>query len=303
LSPAANRQGILAMVLAMSAFIGSDTLMKIATGALPPGEIMAVRGLFASLITLGLVGATRTFRQAKGLWSPLVMVRAALESVIAFLFITALGQLPLANVTAILQATPLILTLLCVAFGLERVGRRRWAEVAAGFLGVLLIVRPSPAGFNAFAGIALLCAAVVAGRDLVTRFIPRDVPSVVIALSTTASVGLAGVLFGAGETWRVPDPAEMGLLGAAALFVAIGNLAIIRSLRVADASVVSPFRYSIILMSLALGTLVFGEWPDLPSVLGIALVIASGVYALWDGEVERAGDVQAKKTALADTPS
>jgi drug/metabolite transporter (DMT)-like permease len=124
-----------------------------------------------------------------------------------------------------------------------------------------------------------------------------------IALSTTASVGLAGVLFGAGETWRVPDPAEMGLLGAAALFVAIGNLAIIRSLRVADASVVSPFRYSIILMSLALGTLVFGEWPDLPSVLGIALVIASGVYALWDGEVERAGGVPAKKAALADTPS
>ena len=113
---------------------------------------------------------------------------------IAFLFITALGQLPLANVTAILQATPLILTLLCVAFGLERVGRRRWAAVAVGFVGVLLIVKPSPAGFNAYAGIALLCAAVVAGRDLVTRFIPRDVPSVVIALSTTASVGLAGVL-------------------------------------------------------------------------------------------------------------
>jgi drug/metabolite transporter (DMT)-like permease len=223
--------------------------------------------------------------------------------VIAFLFITALGQLPLANVTAILQATPLILTLACAAFGLERLGGRRWAAVAVGFAGVLLIVKPSPAGFNAYAGIALFCAAVVAGRDLVTRFIPRDVPSVVIALSTTASVGLAGVLFGAGETWRVPDPAETGLLGAAALFVAAGNLAIIRSLRIADVSAVSPFRYSIIVMSLALGALVFGEWPDLPSILGIALIIGSGVHALRDGEVEGAGGVPAKKTALADTPS
>jgi drug/metabolite transporter (DMT)-like permease len=145
---------------------------------------------------------------------------------IAFLFITALGQLPLANVTAILQATPLILTLLCVAFGLERVGWRGWAAVAVGFVGVLLIVKPSSAGFNAYAGFALLCAVVVAGRDLVTPFISRDVPSVVIALSTTASVGLAGVLFGAGETWRPPDLAETGLLGAAAVFVAVGNLAI-----------------------------------------------------------------------------
>jgi drug/metabolite transporter (DMT)-like permease len=73
LSPAANRQGVLAMLLAMSAFIGSDTLMKIATGALPPGEIMAVRGLFATLITLGLVGAAGEFRRAKRLRSPLVV--------------------------------------------------------------------------------------------------------------------------------------------------------------------------------------------------------------------------------------
>ncbi len=280
------------MLLAMSAFIGSDTLMKIATGALSPGQIMAVRGLFASLITLGLVAAAGEFWRAKGLWSPLVMIRAALEGLIAFLFITALGQLPLANVTAILQATPLILTLLCVAFGLERVGWRGWAAVAVGFVGVLLIVKPSPAGFSAYAGLALLCV-VAAGRDLVTRFISRDVPSVVIALSTTASVGFAGVLFGAGETWRPPDLAETGLLGAAAVFVAVGNLAIIRSLRNGDASVVSPFRYSIILMSLALGALLFDEWPDLPSVLGIALVTASGFHAFRDGAVEGAGRVHA----------
>jgi drug/metabolite transporter (DMT)-like permease len=227
------------------------------------------------------------------------MTRAALEGVVAFLFITALGQLPLANVTAILQATPLILTLLCIAFGLERVGRRRWAAVAVGFVGVLLIVRPSPAGFDAHAGLALLCAAIVAGRDIVTRFIQRDVPSVVVALSTTASVGLAGVLFGAGETWRPPDLFETGLLAGAALFVAVGNLAIIRSFRIGEASAVSPFRYSIILMSLVLGALVFGERPDAPSVLGIALVVASGVYALRD-ETAEGGRRDRAEPATAD---
>lgn len=122
---------------------------------------------------------------------------------------------------------------------------------------MLLIVKPSPAGFNAYAALALLCAVVVAARDLVTRFIARDVPLTVVALSTTVAVGLAGVLFGIGETWRPPSLAETGLLAGAVLFV--GKLAIIRSFRIADASVVSPFRYSIVLLSILLGVVVFGE--------------------------------------------
>lgn len=299
MSPAANRQGILAMLLAMSAYIGSDTLLKIVTAALPPGEIMAVRGLFATLMTFGVVAALGEIRRVRGVLSPVVLARAALEGIVAFLFITALARMPLADLTAIIQATPLILTLLCVLLGLERVGLRRWGAIAVGFAGVLLIVRPSASGLDAHAGLALLCALLVAGRDLAVRFVPAAVPSVVVALSSAAAAGISGAVIGFGELWRLPSAGETGLLLAAAACVAIGNLAIIRSFRVGDASVVSPFRYSIVLMSIALGALVFGEWPDRLSVLGIALICSSGLYTLHRGAAGRAGTGAAARPRFA----
>lgn len=287
-----NRRGILAMLTAMTLFTGNDTLVKLASATYPPGEIMAVRGAFAVLTALGLTAAIGELRHLRGLASPMVLVRAAFEAGVAFLFITSLGHLPLANITAILQATPIILTLMAVLLGLERVGWRRWGAILVGFVGVLLVVRPSPAGFNVFAGLACAAAVAVAGRDLVTRFIGGHVPSAVVTLATTAAVTIAGLLLGLAEEWRPLAVPQMLLLAAAAVFVTLGNLAVVVALRSADISVVSPFRYSVIVVAIVIGFLVFGELPDPIASAGIALIALSGLYTIHRQSARSRGTTQ-----------
>ncbi len=282
-----NRRGILAMCAAMALFVGNDTLLKIATADLPPGQIMAVRGLFASALAGALVLALGEGARLGGLARPVVLLRAGLEGLVAFLYISSLAVLPLANITAILQATPIIMTLMAVALGLERVGWRRWSAIVVGFCGVLLIVRPDPSAFDVYAIVALLSAVVVALRDLVTRRIAAEVPTVVVTLSTTAAVGLAGTAVGFVEAWRPLGAREVALLGAAAVLVTAGNLCIIVAFRRAAVSVVSPFRYTIVAMALVLGFLVFGEVPDPLAAAGIGLIAASGLYTIHRDGVRR----------------
>ena len=281
MSPAvANRRGIFAMLAAMTLFTANDTLVKLASADLPPGEIMAVRGVFAVVLVLALIAGRGEARHLRDLLQPIVLLRGALEAALAFLFITSLSRLPIANVNAILMATPIILTALAVALGLEKVGWRRWSAVVVGFVGVLFIVKPSLAGMNPYAALALGCAVLVAVRDLVTRRVGSQVPTGIITLATTSAVTLGGFGLSLGEAWRIPAGGEIALLAAAAVFVGLGNLAIIKALRIGEMSVVSPFRYSIVLTSLAIGYAVFGDWPDFYSCFGIALVVASGLYTL-----------------------
>ena len=279
-SAVANRSGIVAMLTAMTLFTANDTFLKIATADLPPGQIMALRGVFAVALVVALIAGRGEARRLASLGDPVVLARAAVEALIAFLFITSLARLPIANVNAILQATPIIMTLIAVALGLEQVGWRRWSAVLVGFAGVLLIVKPGLAGMNPYAALALGAAALVAVRDLVTRRVGREVPTAVITLAAATSVMLAGFALALTETWRAPSGREIGLLAVAAVFVSLGNLAVVKAFRVGEISVVSPFRYSVILTSLVAGYLVFGEWPDLVACLGIGLVVASGVYTL-----------------------
>jgi drug/metabolite transporter (DMT)-like permease len=297
-SAVANRTGIVAMLTAMTLFTANDTLLKVATADLPPGQIMAVRGVFAVALVLALIAGRGEARRLPDLCHPVVLLRAGAEALIAFLFITSLAQLPIANVNAILQATPIIITLIAVALGLEQVGWRRWSAVLIGFAGVLLIVKPSVSGLNPYAALALGSAALVAVRDLVTRRVGHAVPTAVITLAAASAVMLAGFALALTETWRQPTAREIALLALAAVFVSLGNLAIVKAFRVGEISVVSPFRYSVILTSLLAGYAVFGEWPDLVSCLGIALVVASGLYTL-HREQRRVRDTRTAEARVA----
>jgi drug/metabolite transporter (DMT)-like permease len=268
------------MITAMALFTGNDTMTKLATADLPPGQIMGIRGIFAVLLTAGILIGMGGARHLRELKSPILAGRALLEAAVAFAFLTALGHLQLANITAISQATPIIITLLTVLFGLETVGWRRWCAIVVGFAGVLLIVKPTLSGLNIYAGLALASAAMVALRDLVTRSIATHVPTVVVTLSTTAIVTALGFGLSLQEDWQPLSTSRVAMLGAAAIFVTLGNLAVIKAFRIGEMSVVSPFRYFVILTSLTTGFLVFGELPDLVSVAGIALIVLSGLYTV-----------------------
>lgn len=277
-----NRRGILAMLCACVFFTSNDSLVKLASAHFPTTQIMAMRGICATLLALTIVLAMGHWRELRSLGSPLVAFRALLEATCAFLFMSALPFLPLANITAILQATPIIMTVMAIAIGLERVGWRRWAAIVAGFLGVLLIVQPTPGDFNVYILYALGSAFFIAVRDLVTARIKLEVPSIVIATSTTIGVCLAGFVIGfvRGDEWRELARPEAAYFIAAALFLVLGNLTVVMAFRNVEVAVVSPFRYAIVVVAIILGYLIFGDWPNALALAGIGLVVGAGVYTI-----------------------
>lgn len=275
-----SRRGILAMLAAMALFTGNDVLMKLATATYPVGQVIAIRSLFAGIATLVLVIVLGSVRDLKWLTHRKAVARGLLEGLIAATFITALSKLPVSNVNAIMQASSLIIVAFAAILRLEVIGWRRWAAVIVGFIGVLIIVRPSAEGFNAYAVLALFSACLIAIRDLVTRGISKDIPSAVITLSTMLIVGAAGLSMWSFETWQPLVWNQIFYLLGAAAFVAGGNLAIIIAFRAADVSLVSGFRYSILVFSIIAGAVIWNEWPDALALLGSALIVSSGLYAM-----------------------
>jgi drug/metabolite transporter (DMT)-like permease len=187
--------------------------------------------------------------------------------------------LPLANTAAIFQALPLAVTLGAVLVFGEPVGWRRWLAITAGFVGVLIIVRPGFEGFSQFSLFALISVIFFAVRDITTRRIPAQIPSLLITLATTVTVTAAGavMLFPLGG-WMPLSARGLGLLALAAILVLIGYQYVIMALRTGDISAVAPFRYSALLWAILLGYLVFGDIPDRLMITGASIIVLSGLY-------------------------
>lgn len=299
---AANRRGIIAMCTAMACFMTNDTIAKVVARDLPSGQIIAIRGLVASALVLVWLVAAGHLRDVRQVATPLVAVRAGLEAVVAFLFITALASIPIADITAIFLITPLLITALSVPLLKEKVGWRRWAAVAAGFAGMLLVVKPGGAGFVAGTATVLALVSVVgcAVRDIVTRFIDPRIPTIVITLTTCVAVGSFGAAMIPFQGWVSPSATHMALLIAAGAVVVVGNHAMILAFRGVEVSLVSPFRYSIMVWAIFSGIVVFAEWPDRLSWAGITLIVGAGLYTLHRERVKlrvpRSREAEAKAT-------
>lgn len=275
-------RGVAAMLLGMTFQVVNDVVIKLVAARLPAHEIMALRGVLAVAVALGLIAVMKQGRQLKALAQPLVALRSLLEAGACLTYMTALSHLGLAEFTSIVQATPLIITGLAVLIGWQTVGWRRWAAIGAGFVGVLLIAKPTVDGVNAYAALALLSAFLMAVRDLVTRKIPDAAPSMVVTLGSTIAVTAVG--FGAGalqpDAWATPTWLEFGFIAVAGGLVVACNMMIVLAFRLGDMTIVGPFRYSIILGSLTLGWLIWDDRPDALALVGSAIIVASGLYAL-----------------------
>jgi drug/metabolite transporter (DMT)-like permease len=274
------RSSIAAMCGAMAVFIVNDALVKIAARDWSPAQIMAVRGFFAVLLMAAICIWCRDIGRWRDLLRPLVAGRCLLEGVIALAYISALAALPIADVTAILLLSPLLITAAgALLFG-ETVRWRRWMAVAAGCLGMLLVVKPTGEGFGTASIIAIASTIGVAARDLMTRKIPTDVPSSIIAFGTTLAAFLLGAALSLTVPWQPLATAPVTLTFAAAILVGIGNLLIVMAFRNVDVSIVSPFRYTIIVWAILIGVFLFGERPDTWGWIGIALIVGAGLYTL-----------------------
>jgi drug/metabolite transporter (DMT)-like permease len=280
-------RGIFAVLVAMALFVLSDSVIKLAGAMMPATEIMAVRGVMAVLLMGGIAAATVDWRRWHQVAQGRVVVRAVLEAIVAVLFLVSLPHLPLADITAIQQVTPIALTVLSAAVLREDVGWRRWAAVVTGFTGVVLVIQPSGEGFNVFALSALACAVLVAVRDLVTRGLDPAIPTVLVSFSTTVSVCIAGFVGAPLEAWHMPSPYGLALLAASAVLVSSANIFVIRAFRGTEISVVAPFRYAGVLWAIVLGFLIWGYVPNLLAIAGTAILVASGLYIMHREAVRR----------------
>lgn len=277
---ARNKRGVLYLLFAMAVFVVNDTVVKMAAASMPPGQMMVVRSMFAVPMVFVLLSISGDVKHLPLLFNRLVLFRALFEMLVAVMFISALAHLPLADITAILQATPIFLTLIVAVFGIEKIDWRGWLAVLVGFVGVLLVSKPTGGGDWTYSLIALGSAIFVAIRDLMTRKLPAKIPSMIVTQGTTISVIFGGLLLAPFETWVTPSLSSVGLLAIAALFVTIGNVYVIKAYRTADISVLSPFRYSVIFFAVVLGFIAFREIPDIFTISGSMLIVAAGLYTI-----------------------
>ena len=301
LSP--NLRGALFMAVSMAGFTANDAITKTMTGAMNSGQVMLVRGLFATILIALLAWHQGALGKPRRALNPMMAIRITCEVGATVTFLIALAHLPLANVSAVLQALPLAVTMgAALIFG-EAVGWRRWVAIAVGFAGVMIIVRPGFEGFSAYSLLALLCVAFCAIRDLATKRLPADIPSLLVSTATAASVTLCGALLtGPMGGWSPLTGGEVGALGAAAVLLLVGYQFIIMSLREAEISFIAPFRYTALLWAILLGYLVFNDVPDQAMIAGAVIVVASGLYTLYRERIVGRRRPAAESTAPAMVP-
>lgn len=276
-----NLQGAALMAAAMAAFTVNDAFFKVLGSELPFFQVLFLRSaaVVALLFLLARSFGALRLPGPRDRW--LVLIRTLAEIAAAYFFLTALTRMPLANVSAILQALPLTVTLGAALFLGEQVGWRRWTAIAIGFVGVYLIVRPDGDGFTRDSIYALIAVLGVTVRDLAARRLSPEVPSLGVAFAAAAGVLIFSGFGAAGTDWEPMTGAQVLWLLGAVCAVLVGYLCSVMAMRVGEIAVVAPFRYTSLLVALVLGLLIFGEWPDALTLLGAAIVVATGLYTLW----------------------
>jgi len=271
--------GIGCMLLAGLLMTGNNAILKWLTAGYPVGEIIFIRGIFIWLPIAYFIARSGGFLSIRITRLRLHAVRAGCISFSAFIYILGLRYLPLADVTAIGFSTPLFVTALATFLLGETVGWRRWSAVFVGFLGIVIITRPTgdvvtiavlfPIGSAFWTGI----------RDMVTRRMVTTESSNAILITSTAAVMIAGLCtspFG----WKAPTTEDFALMACAGLFSGFGHYFMIEAFRHAEVVIVSPFRYLTIVWAIAMGYLIWGDFPDHYVLGGVVLVICSGLYIL-----------------------
>jgi drug/metabolite transporter (DMT)-like permease len=276
-----NLRGALYMTLAMLGFAVEDMFLKAATRHLPVGQVLVIFGTGGMILF-----AILTMRRGERVLHPAILtrtilIRAAFEVTGRLFHTLAITLTTLSATSAILQSTPLIVVAgAAVLFG-ERVDWRRWVAIACGFVGALVILRPGVEGFTALSLLAVIGTIGFAGRDLATRAAPPVLSNMQLGVyGFFAMVPTGAVLLGFTGGAAVPGLRDAGCLAAA---IGVGVFAywmLTRAMRTGEVSVVTPFRYTRLVFALILGAVVFGEHADAATLIGSAIIVASGLYTL-----------------------
>lgn len=280
-------KGILLMLLGIGVITINDALMKLANEGLPLGQTLAIRAAFVWVMILIFAyraGGVRSLRVVD--WRR-QLLRGAFLVVSSWSFFYGLAALPLAEAIAIASVGPLFLTMLAGPFLGETVGWRRWAAVAVGFVGALIIIQPGGDSFVWASLFPMTAALLGAGRDIVQRqmSLGREGTVAILAVSTTC-VGLSGAVT-LPFVWQTPSWEQLAAIGVAGLLMGLAHYLMIEALRMAEAASIAPLRYTNFLWGSLWGFLIWGVTPKESTWIGVAIIAASGLYILHRETVRR----------------
>jgi len=285
---------------AMLVFSLNDMLIKSLSGGFALHQVMALRAVVALVFLLAvLVPLSGGYGQLRTRRPGMHALRGGFVFLANLCFFLGLAALPLAEAVALSFLSPFLITLLSVLLLGERVGPRRWASIAAGLIGVAIVLRPGTEAFQPAALLPLAGALFYALMQIVTRHIGGTESAASLTVSIQASflvVSLAiGLALGDGRfagglhpslefllrAWVVPGAADLGVIAALGVLSALGGWAISQAYRVSEAAFVAPFDYAAMPLAVFWGYAVFGEWPDAPAWAGIGLILGSGLVLIW----------------------
>lgn len=272
-----NARGALFILLATLSYASMDAISKFLVADYAVVQIMWVRCalifLFSWVIVRrqGLIGALRTPRP----W--LQIVRSLILIIESAIFVLAFRYLPLADAHAVAAISPLLVIALGVLFLGEKAGLARWLAVAAGFVGVLLIIRPGLRSIDWPVLLPLIGAALWAAYQILTRLAARH-DSADTSLIWAAVVPLIATTFVGPIGWQWPTATAWILMTLISAIGAVGNYAMIKALDHAEAGAVQPYSYTLLVWATLLGFVVFGDFPDFWTIAGAAVIVASSAY-------------------------
>ncbi|ETX02572.1 MAG: hypothetical protein ETSY2_35280 [Candidatus Entotheonella gemina] len=256
----------------------NDAVAKWLSTRYPVGEIIALRSLFIVITLgsgLGLSGGVKALKPAR-YWNQFLRGLCFLAS--SFAIVTALSLMPIADVTAITFASPLLIVALAGPLLGERVGLKRWVVAIIGFVGVLIIAKPTPSAFQWGALAALAAAVGSTARDMVTRYISAVESSNLTTFYSMVMGTAAGFLTAFVSPWHWPTGLDFWLFVLLGALNGGAHFMMIESYRLAEASIVAPFRYTALVWAILFGYVMWGDMPDVWLIAGSALVIGSGWY-------------------------
>lgn len=268
------------MCISMFGYISNDTIIKYFASELPLSQTIFVRGIFVTFLVFIFCWRKDAFRKSiKKDDFPLIILRSIVDLCATLLFLTALFKMPLASASAILQTLPLTVTLLGAIVLREHFGLYRALAIFSGFIGTLLIIKPGSEDFNSYSLFAVAAVLFITIREVTTRKISRKSSTLLITLITATSITLVGGVSGVlTQNWiLLSTETTLGLM-AASIFIFVAYYFSIPAMQFGEISVVSPFRFTLMIWAVIFGFLFFNEVPDRFTVIGLLIVVAAGVF-------------------------
>ena len=283
-----NIRGALFMVGSMICFAVNDAVIKSLGGVLPIFQTLAVRGgIVVIVLAVMVMRSGWRVQELRRRDKMILLLRVAAEVGAAFFIVTALFNMELANMTAILQILPLTIPLAAFIFLGEPLGWRRLLAIFIGFLGMLFIVKPGSDGFNVYSLFCLAAVICVTIRDLTARSLGAKMSSQEMSLFAAIGVFGAASVAMMFEPWVAISLTSLAALCGSSLTILLGYLVSVYAIRTGDVSFTAQFRYIGLIAALILGYVFFGEWPDRLALMGAAIIVGTGAFTLYRQQASR----------------